>query len=246
MRIGLQERQTAPSFDDLSANYDDLLRDPLRERFTGRHSGFFHTRKRDLIRAYMRRIRREPSSVSYLDVGCGKGELLLRLRADFYEVAGCDLSGKMLESVADGIEVRQQDDALRIPFETERFDFITAVCVYHHVPLAARVQLTREIARVLRPGGIFCIVEHNPWNPVTRCIVSRTPVDSDAILLKASEVRRIIKDAGLSLEHQCYFLYLPAALYHSLGFLESLLGAVPLGGQYAVFGQKPFSRWHDS
>jgi hypothetical protein len=44
----------------------------------------------------------------------------------------------------------------------------------------------KEIQRVLRPGGVFSLIEHNPLNPVTRLIVSRTPVDGNAKLLTAS------------------------------------------------------------
>lgn len=240
MRLELSERgaRMGSSFDDLSANYEDLLKDPLRDGFTGSNSGFFHFRKRDLIRDFFRRIRRNSLDLSYLDVGCGKGELLELMRADFNQVAGCDPSEKMLGSVAKGIDVRRQQAPLKIPFETARFDFVTAVCVYHHVEPSARVHLTREIARVLRPGGIFCIVEHNPLNPVTRRIVSRTPVDRDAILLKAAEARDMIGQAGLKLTDQRYFLYFPAPLYKLFGCLESLLARVPLGGQYAVFGEK--------
>jgi SAM-dependent methyltransferase len=229
---------TAAGFDGLSTDYEALLRDPVRDRFAGTDSEFFHVRKRDLIRQYFRQRRRSATHLSYLDVGCGKGELLGLLQTDFREIAGCDPSGKMLESVREGIEARQQGDPLRIPFETERFDFVSAVCVYHHVPPREREQLTREVARVLRPSGIFCIIEHNPLNPITRLIVSRTPVDADAILLKAPEARSLMQDAGLIPQDPRFFLYFPSALYHLFGRMESKLGRVPLGGQYAVFGEK--------
>jgi SAM-dependent methyltransferase len=230
---------TAPAFDKLSADYGALLRDPVRDGFAGRNSEFFHERKRDLIRDYFRQVRNDSRRLSYLDVGCGKGELAVLLRDDFREVAGCDPSGKMLQCVAEGIEARQQDDPLRIPFETERFDFVSAVCVYHHVARGARAQLTREIARVLRPSGVFCIIEHNPLNPITRLIVSRTPVDADAILLRTREARSLMVDAGLVPQDQRFFLYLPCPLYQLFGSIESMLGRLPLGGQYVIFGQKP-------
>ena len=92
---------------------------------------------------------------------------------------------------------------------------------------------------MLRPGGIFCIIEHNPFNPVTRSIVSRTPVDADAVLLRASGTRRLMAAAGLTVLEQDYFLYLPEALYRRAGRMESWFAKVPLGGQYAVFSGKP-------
>jgi len=226
-----------PRFDHLSSDYEELLRDPIRERFTGRESAFFHRRKADLIRRFFRRRGLGTAGLRYLDVGCGKGELLGLLHPDFEQAAGCDVSAAMLRQVTE-IEVRVQKDPLQIPFGDAEFDLVTAVCVYHHVPPADRPTLTSEIARVLRPGGIFCMIEHNPFNPVTRLIVKRTVIDADAILLPASEVRTLAAAAGLVPLERDYFLYFPQAIYRYLGQMEAALTKVPLGGQYAVFSRK--------
>ena len=224
-------------FDRLSPSYEELLRDPIRERFAGRESAFFHRRKADLIRRFFRRRGLSTARRRCLDVGCGHGELLGLLQTDFKQVAGCDVSEAMLQRVG-GIETRVQRDPLQIPFGNGEFDLVTAVCVYHHVPPPSRAILTAEIARVLRPGGIFCIIEHNPFNPVTRIIVSRTPVDADAILLPASQARKLATGARLAPLAQDYFLYLPQMLYRYLGRMEATLAKLPLGGQYALFSAK--------
>ena len=230
-----------PEFDRLSADYDELLRDPIRDQFTGAASQFFHVRKRELIRDYFRRANTTTTGLSYLDLGCGKGELLTLLREDFAHVAGCDPSGGMLEAgglKSKGIDARVVTDEAAIPFEDAQFDFVTAVCVYHHVPLNGRDALTLEVRRVLRPGGLFAIIEHNPYNPVTRLIVSRTPVDADAILLRPSETRTRLTRGGFQVERQQFFLYFPERWYRKLGTLEAMLRRVPFGGQYAVFAAK--------
>jgi len=228
-------------FDELSSSYEELLRDPIRDRFTGQESMFFHRRKSDLIRGFFRSRSLNALGLHYLDVGCGKGELLQLLQSDFKHAAGCDISSEMMRQIsqATGIETRVQKDPLEIPFGDAQFDLVSAVCVYHHVPPASRAALTSEIRRVLRPGGIFCMIEHNPMNPVTRLIVSRTPVDSDAILLPAKEARSLAAGAGLAPIEQSYFLYFPEVLYRYLGRLEAMLAKIPLGGQYAFFGRKP-------
>jgi len=223
-----------PEFDNYAPSYEELLQDPIRDGFAG-SSDFFHTRKRDLIRDYFRRNGVDSRQLRYLDVGCGKGELLSLLAADFNHAAGCDPSSGMLQPM-EGADLRVQHDPERIPFDDAEFDFVTAVCVYHHVPLAARAALTREIRRVLRPGGILAVIEHNPYNPATRLIVSRTPVDAEAILLRASETRSLLDNADFSIDSESYFLYLPEKIYRHLAALENLLRHVPLGGQYAVFG----------
>ncbi len=227
-----------PEFDQYSASYQELLRDPIRDRFGGETSAFFHYRKRDLIRAYFAQRSVAMRPLSYLDLGCGKGELLSLLRNDFGRVAGCDPSAKMLND-AEGIETRVQHDSGEIPFADAEFDFVTAVCVYHHVPAAARAALTREVARVLKPEGVFAIIEHNPYNPATRLIVSRTPVDSDAILLPRRETKELLQQAGFGLDVWRYFLYFPEAIYRRTGdAVERWLGKLPLGGQYAIFARK--------
>ncbi len=227
-----------PRFDQLANSYDELLRDPVRDRFSGKESLFFHRRKCELIRNFFRNRKVDTSSFRYLDVGCGRGELLRLLQSDFRQGAGCDVSAGMMQHVT-GFETRVQDTPSSIPFPDATFDFVTAVCVYHHVPRGVRPGLTSEISRVLRPGGIFCMIEHNPLNPVTRLIVSSTPVDSDAVLLNAREGRELAANAGLRVVSQQYFLYFPQVLYSHLAGIEALMKRIPFGGQYALFSSRP-------
>jgi ubiquinone/menaquinone biosynthesis C-methylase UbiE len=232
-------KDVEPEFDQFSDSYEQLLNDPFRDRFAPGGSEFFHLRKRDIIRDHFCRDRTDTRKLAYLDLGCGKGELAHLLRNDFGRVAGCDPSAGMLkagEFVSQGVEARVQHDPGRIPFEGGEFDFVTAVCIFHHVPLSARAALLQEARRVLKPGGTLAVIEHNPYNPVTRLIVSRTPVDADAILLRPAETRRLFHKAGFTVDDQRYFLYFSESVYRRLTWLESALGKVPFGGQYAVFG----------
>ena len=229
---------TQSEFDHYSPSYEELLKDPIRDRFTGNESGFFHERKRDLIRNFFRMRRADTHRLHYLDIGCGKGELASLLSKDFQRVAGCDPSSGML-SFAKDVETRIQEDPAIIPFGAEEFDFVTAVCVYHHVPPEARLAMTREIGRVLKPGGTLAIIEHNPYNPVTRRIVSRTPVDADAILLKPAEAKGLMEAAGFDTQSLQYFLFFPKSIYDMGGhLLEGVFRWMPLGGQYAVFATR--------
>lgn len=203
----------------------------------GKSTAFFHERKRDLIRNYFSARAIPTRALTYLDLGCGKGELAGLLTDDFARTCGCDPSPGMLRA-AQGVETRVQPNPEAIPYPDAEFDFVSAVCVYHHVPPHSRANLTAEVRRVLKPGGTFVIIEHNPYNPVTRAIVSRTPVDADAILLNAAEARRLLVSRGFSITKIEYFLYLPEKLYRKLGALEWMLANVPLGGQFAVFSQR--------
>lgn len=224
-------------FDRYSEDYAKLLHDPIRERFAP-GSDFFFRRKWELLREYMAGIRMRPETAAWLDVGCGKGDLLHLGAGSFAEAVGCDVSSEMLRDCA-GLRVVPQQEATRLPFPRESFDLVTAVCVYHHVPPPDRPLLTSEIARVLRPRGAACIIEHNPFNPVTQIIIHRTPVDADARLLAARAARRLLGNAGLENLRTTYFLYFPENLYGKMRRLEALLARVPAGGQYAVFARKP-------
>ena len=125
-----------------------------------------------------------------------------------------------------------------LPFDSQSFDFVTVVCVYHHVPVQQRSGFTSEAFRLLKPGGIFCVIEHNPLNPITRLIVSRTPVDADARLLGAGETRNLLCKAGGKILKTEYFLLFPQRIHKYLAFIEDWMAPAPVGGQYAVFAQR--------
>ncbi|MBI4874850.1 MAG: class I SAM-dependent methyltransferase [Acidobacteria bacterium] len=231
--------QHSPSseFDSIAGVYDDLLRDPLRDRFAG-PGQFFHLRKWLLLREFLLRRGIDPRSRRLLDAGCGRGEFLRLAAGDFAAVAGCDPSREMLKHSA-GLNLTLQGDALRIPFDDQSFDVATVICVLHHVAPADRASLLGEVRRVLRPGGLACVFEHNPYNPGTRIIVGRTPVDRDARLLTAASARDLLAGAGFRVIESRYYLYLPAPLYRRAPALERWLGWLPLGGQYAVLAEAP-------
>jgi len=228
-----QEKRT--TFDNYADDYAALIRDPVRERFAA-GSRFFLDRKIQVIRRFLGSGGVDTRELSWLDVGCGQGDLLRLGRKYFQSSTGCDPSSGMLKSCAD-LDVRHQQAMETLPFGNGSFDFVTAVCVYHHVPPDRRQLLTAEAFRVLRPRGIFCIIEHNPYNPVTRLIVSRTPVDADAHLLTAKQTRKLLRDAGTKVLGYRYFLVFPERLKIFVP-VEDNLSAFPFGGQYAVFSQR--------
>ena len=226
-------------FDQYAGAYQELLRDPMRDLFAPAGGGFFVRRKLDVILRFFARRRQKTADLSWLDMGCGQGDLLRLGRPHFGRAAGCDLSDGMLQA-CDGIEVRKQQSPTRLPFANGSFDFVTAVCVYHHVAKEDRVPLTREAHRVLKPGGIYCVIEHNPFNPVTRLIVSRTPVDADAQLLSAGAVKALMRQSTIAPVDTRYFLLFPERLHRPLRSVEAAAAKLPFGGQYAVFGDSRF------
>src|ERR1700690_2224535 len=136
----------ASEFDQYARDYEALQKTPLPHPF--RQGGsFFFARKWLLIRSYLTSLGRDLSSMSWLDIGCGKGELLRVGRHEFASIAGCDVSAAMLKLCPD-IPSRPMLEPDSLPFPDRSFDFLTAVCVYHHVSRDGRAALTREAARV--------------------------------------------------------------------------------------------------
>ena len=51
------------------------------------------------------------------------------------------------------------DNAERMPFGDGLFDAVTSVFLFHELPAKAQRNVLREIARVLRPGGLLVICD---------------------------------------------------------------------------------------
>lgn len=231
----LEPMPTNTEFDGYARNYNELLRDPVLDGFV-QNREFYYWRKWALIVEFLQRQALATSKLAWLDVGCGKGELLSYGRSRFARVVGCDPSQEMARG-AGGIEVHVREAPDTLPFGDASFDFATAVCVYYHVKETDRRPLMREIRRVLRPSGIFCMIEHNPFNPAAQLIVKRCPVDRDARLLTPRSARLYAKLEGLRHLETQYFLYLPETPYDRVAALERILRRLPLGGQFAMFAR---------
>lgn len=222
-------------FEAFADSYEEMCADPLRRRFAS-STDFFHRRKLEVLRSALRAAGRSPGNLDWLDLGCGRGDLLRMGKTEFASASGCDVSPASLKYCA-GMSVREQKQADRIPFDAQSFDLVTAACVYHHVAVSERLRLTQSVLKVLRPGGLLAIFEHNPWNPVTRAIVRRCPIDANATLLRSSESAALLAEAGFIRISSQYFLFLPEAVGAKIALVENWLRWIPLGGQYAVFGK---------
>ncbi len=106
-----------------------------------------------------------------LDLGCGLGLQTAALRSRGYEVIGLDPSVGLL-AVGQrriGPSLVLAGSALELPFRDASLDFVYTIGVLHHLPgRAAQAQAVHEIARVLKPGGVFLVHESNPRNPLFR------------------------------------------------------------------------------
>ncbi len=203
--------------------------------FAGQEHGFFLDVKADLLAA---RFHRAGIEGPVLEVGCGTGTIAARLAARGLRVAGVDPAGGLLAVARrrHGLPVAR-GSAFRLPVASGAVAAAVAVNVFHHLRPADRGAAAGELARVLRPGGIAAILEHNPLNPLTRKAVRDCPFDADAVLLPRREAVALLAGAGLRLLARPWILFFP---WRGRAFrrIEGWLGWLPLGAQYAVFARR--------
>lgn len=224
----------AELFDSYRRNYRAVVQSSID--FSGLPHDFFLRAKAELLRDLIaERLGGERPAM--LDVGCGVGSLHPLLRGLVGCLAGIDVSAASIaQARAENPQVDYRAfDGKTFPHESASFDLVTAICVLHHVPPADWPAFTAEMRRVVRPGGLVCIIEHNPLNPLTRLAVMRCEFDRDAHLLGAGKTQRLMAASGLRGIGARYFLLLPWAGGLARRF-ETGLRHFPLGAQYAAFG----------
>ena len=223
----------AELFDKYDANYGAVVQSSIE--FSRLPHSFFLRAKADLLRELIGEHLGERPQM--LDVGCGVGSLHPYMHGVAGQVFGIDLSAaSVAQAKRDNPALDYRAfDGRSIPFDAGRFDLVTAICVLHHVPPPQWPAFLREMRRVVRPGGLVCVIEHNPLNPLTRFAVSRCEFDDDAVLLRAGTTRRLMTGAGLRNIAARYFLLLPTAARLARR-METAVRSVPLGAQYAVWG----------
>lgn len=101
------------------------------------------------------------------DVGCGDGRLLALIQLARPQVTGValDFSPTMLEAArkrfaaSSAIEAVEHDLAQTLP-DLGQFDAVVSCFAIHHLSDERKRGLYREIFTAIRPGGVFCNLEH--------------------------------------------------------------------------------------
>jgi ubiquinone/menaquinone biosynthesis C-methylase UbiE len=97
-----------------------------------------------------------------VDIGCGTGGMLLELGRTARCVYGVDISAGMLAKAREHVErssstVLVRASAERLPFMEESADYVVSYTALHHVDELG--EALREVARIIRPGGVVHIVD---------------------------------------------------------------------------------------
>ncbi len=229
----MQSAANASELDAYADSYADAVQRSID--FSGQdHETFTRRKALHLLDLTQRRLG-DPTRLAGLDVGCGVGLTDRFLVERVGELHGVDTAeAAVARSAHANPAVRYQAyGGARLPYADGRFDFAFAICVAHHVPPPQRASFVAELGRVVRPGGVVALFEHNPYNPLTRLAVSRCEFDEDAVLLTRRTMRRLLERTGLQPVESRYVIFVPFERPRSAA-LERRLHRLPLGAQYYV------------
>ena len=109
-----------------------------------------------------------------LDFGCGTGNFAYAIKklttAEIYGVEPSD--GMREKALSKGLDARKGDHTA-VPFDDSFFDFIYMTDVIHHVPDMG--MMFAEFYRVIKPGGLVCILTESHEQLETRFWVKHFP-----------------------------------------------------------------------
>ncbi len=145
-----------------------------------------------------------------LDVGCAGGFMAEAIDERGAQVTGIDPAGEAIAAASRHAE--QTGRSIRydtgvgeaLPYDDASFDTVVCVDVLEHVTSVP--QTLSEIARVLKPGGVFCFDTINR-NPIARLAAITMAEDvlrvlpkgthDPAMFIKPAELRDMLATAGL-------------------------------------------------
>lgn len=147
------------------------------DRFVSLHS---RTSPQDGMKAFLVDLLHSEGCGHVLDVCCGTGSFLLRLAEQTGPqpllAVGLDFSKGMLavskrKTVMHPAVCLVRGDAAVLPFRSHSFDAVTCTHAFYELKSAVQDRALGEIVRILRPGSIFLMVEHDlPENAFVRAL----------------------------------------------------------------------------
>lgn len=225
-----------PEFDQHSGSYSEKIGEMIAP--FGQSHDFFVRSKVDILLPILATIRGDTSKLKVLDIGCGVGLVHPYIVNSVGELHATDISSASLDVAGrTNPHVRYLPyDGNTLPYDAASFDCAYAICVMHHVPVPQWQSFLQEMRRVVRPGGVMVIIEHNPLNPATQWVVRTNAMDENAVLLMPWRLRKLMRSVGVRSLALRYVLFVPFAGKLARA-IDGLLARVPFGTQYVLSGR---------
>jgi SAM-dependent methyltransferase len=115
---------------------------------------------------FLHRVGLAPTGLRVLEIGCGKGALLNRMRIAGHEAIGVDIDAEVIAyctKTYPGIDARVCSGD-QLPFPDHSFDTVLSFDVFEHIPDSDKH--LREVRRVLEPGGRYLLQTPNKWTNI--------------------------------------------------------------------------------
>lgn len=166
LRKKQQDYLPALNYDVLTPLYDWVIRWTLRET---------------TIKSHLVELTRVQGGYGVLDLGCGTAtlSLLIKKMHPGSEVIGLDGDPRILaiaraKAARAGVEIKlDQGMSFELPYPDGLFDRVVSSLFFHHLTSENKRRTTREIFRVLRPGGELHLADFGPpHNAPTRMLAS--------------------------------------------------------------------------
>lgn len=223
-------------FNQYKNSYVETIEDSLK--ISGKEHDFFTKVKAEFLKTILQKNLSQVKGARLLDVGCGHGLIHKHLKDTELNIVGVEVAEEVvgLAKQANPEVKYLSHDGQSLPFDSHQFDAALTICVMHHVPPAQWMHFLSEMHRVVKPGGIVTVFEHNPYNPITRYIVANNKLDETAVLLSASKLNKMMREVGFFDVTSRNILFTPFD-HKIFRWLDKLVGFIPLGAQYYSIGR---------
>ncbi|MEZ5892042.1 MAG: class I SAM-dependent methyltransferase [Parvularculaceae bacterium] len=101
---------------------------------------------------------KSPADLEVLDFGCGCGRVAIPFIAKNGRLSGTDIDASAIEFLKasyPGMDFRTNKYAPSLPYADGQFDAVYSISVWTHMNEETGKAWLAEIARILRPGGVF-------------------------------------------------------------------------------------------
>ena len=195
-----------------------------------------------------------PESVA-LDLGCGTGLFTDKVyQATKARITGIDISEELLSQARQRLPEAEFkiEDAMNMSYEDNHFDVVFGSSILHHLEMD---KATKEIFRVLKPGGKMIFAEPNMINPqilVQKNVpfIKRWLGDSpDETAIVRWNFAGMMKEIGFEkvrvFPYDFLHPYTPSPFIPLVKSMGTLVEKIPLlkeiAGSVVIYGEKPAS-----